>query len=104
MFLSNDVVFSGWAWATEQGIQETCVAWIEKLEEGLMDSMRLSYHYDDGYLIKANKLCILCTQVRDFLAREVHMGGLAGNFGCNNTTEELEHNSTSQALSEMSSR
>ena len=44
----------------------------------------------DGYLFKANKLCIPRTSVKDFLVWEVHMGGLSGHFGRVKTIEEVE--------------
>ncbi|XP_030950157.1 uncharacterized protein LOC115974080 [Quercus lobata] len=44
----------------------------------------------DGYLFKANKLCIPRTSVRDFLVWEVHAGGLSGHFGRDKTIEEVE--------------
>ena len=44
----------------------------------------------DGYLFKANKLCIPRTSVRDFLVWEVHAGGHLGHFGCDKTIEEVE--------------
>ena len=39
------------------------------------------YTLQDGYLFKANKLCIPRSSVRDFLVWEIHVGGLAGHFG-----------------------
>ena len=44
----------------------------------------------DGYLFKANKLCIPHTSVRDFLVWELHAGGLAGHFGRDKAIEEVE--------------
>ena len=44
----------------------------------------------DGYLFKANKFCIPCTSIRDFLVWEVHAGGLSRHFGCDKTLEEVE--------------
>ena len=38
------------------------------------------YTLQDGYLFKANKLCIPWSSVRDFLVWETHAGGLAGHF------------------------
>ena len=37
------------------------------------------YTLQDGYLFKANKLCIPRYSVRDFLVWEIHAGGLAGD-------------------------
>ena len=48
------------------------------------------YTIQDGYLFKANKLCIPCTSVRDFLVWELHAGGLVGHFGQDKTIEEVE--------------
>ena len=42
------------------------------------------YTLQEGYLFKANKLCIPRSLVRDFLVWEIHVGGLAGNFGQEN--------------------
>ena len=39
------------------------------------------YTLQDGYLFKANKLCIPWCSVKDFLIWEIHVGGLAGHFG-----------------------
>ena len=44
----------------------------------------------DGYLFKANKLCIPRSSMRDFLVWEVHVGGLSRHFGRNKTIEEVE--------------
>uniref|UniRef100_A0A2N9IHN7 Integrase catalytic domain-containing protein n=1 Tax=Fagus sylvatica TaxID=28930 RepID=A0A2N9IHN7_FAGSY len=48
------------------------------------------YTIQDGYLFKANKLCIPCTSVQDFLMWELHAGGLAEHFGRDKTIEEVE--------------
>ena len=39
------------------------------------------YTFQDGYLFKANKLCIPWSSVRDFLVWEIHEGGLVSHFG-----------------------
>ena len=39
--------------------------------------------FQDGYLFRFHKLCILHTSFRDFLSREIYAGGLAGHFGQN---------------------
>ena len=36
---------------------------------------------NDGFLFRANKLCILASSVRLLLLQEVHGGGLMGHFG-----------------------
>ena len=48
------------------------------------------YTLQDGYLFKANKLCIPRSSVRDFLVWEIHAGGLTGHFGRDKTIEEVE--------------
>ncbi|XP_072986675.1 uncharacterized protein [Typha latifolia] len=49
-----------------------------------------SYSLQDGYLFKANKLCVLRTFVRDFLVWDIHAGGLSGHFGRDKTIEKVE--------------
>ena len=49
------------------------------------------YTLQDGYLFKANKLCIPQSSVRDFLVWEIHAGGLVSHFGRDKTIEEVEH-------------
>ena len=44
----------------------------------------------DGYLFKANKLCIPRTSVRNFLVWGLNAGGLLGHFGRDKTIEEVE--------------
>ena len=57
----------------------------------------------DGYLFKADKLCIPRSSVRDFLVWEVHAGGLSRHFGRDKTIEEVERPcSIGLALREMS--
>ena len=48
------------------------------------------YTLQDGYLFKANKLCIPQSPMRDFLVWEIHAGGLAGHFSRDKTIEEVE--------------
>uniref|UniRef100_A0A2N9GME3 Reverse transcriptase n=1 Tax=Fagus sylvatica TaxID=28930 RepID=A0A2N9GME3_FAGSY len=48
------------------------------------------YFLQNGYLFKANRLCIPRTSIRDFLVWEIHAGGLAGHFGRDKTIEEVE--------------
>ena len=48
------------------------------------------YTLQDGYLFKANKLCIPRSSVRDFLVWEIHAGGLASHFGRDKTIEEVQ--------------
>ena len=49
------------------------------------------YTLQDGYLFKANKLCILWSSMRDFLVWETHARGLTGHFGRDKIIEEVEH-------------
>lgn len=51
------------------------------------------YTFQDGYLFKANKLCIPRSLVRDLLVWEIHAGDLAGHFGRDKTIEEVERQS-----------
>jgi hypothetical protein len=39
------------------------------------------YHMYEGYLFRANKLCVLESSVRLLLLQESHAGGLMGHFG-----------------------
>ena len=39
------------------------------------------YHIHDGYLFRANKLCIPESSLHLFLVHESHVGGLMGHFG-----------------------
>jgi hypothetical protein len=39
------------------------------------------FHIQDGFLFRANKLCILASSVRLLLLQEAHGGGLMGHFG-----------------------
>ena len=48
------------------------------------------YTLQDGYLFKANKLCIPRSLMRDFLVWEIHVGGLVGHFSRDKTIEEVE--------------
>ena len=48
------------------------------------------YTLQDGYLIKASKLCIPQSLVRDFLVWEIHVGEFAGHFDLDKTIEEVE--------------
>uniref|UniRef100_A0A7N2LFK3 P53 and DNA damage-regulated protein 1 n=1 Tax=Quercus lobata TaxID=97700 RepID=A0A7N2LFK3_QUELO len=93
-FLVREVHMSGLSGNFE------CNKTIEELEHN-RESKRLVYV---GGLVYNRKFKGIQVHVRDFLMREVHVGGLTGNFGCNKTIEELEHNFTSPALSEMSPR
>src|SRR5438045_3549576 len=40
---------------------------------------------NNGFLFRANKLCIPASSVRLLLLQEVHVGGLIGNFGAKKT-------------------
>ncbi|XP_022847564.1 uncharacterized protein LOC111370094 [Olea europaea var. sylvestris] len=59
---------------------------LQKGQSGATDGFRL----EEGYLFRANKLCIPRTSVRDFIVWEIHAGGLAGHFGRDKTIEEVE--------------
>ena len=48
------------------------------------------YTLQDGYLFKANKLCIPRSSVRDFLVCETRARGLASHFGRKKTIEVVE--------------
>jgi hypothetical protein len=39
------------------------------------------YHVHDGFLFKANKICVPNCSVRLLLLQEAHAGGLMGHFG-----------------------
>ena len=47
------------------------------------------YHIHDGFLFRANKLCIPSCSVRLLLLQETHAGGLMGHFGWKKTYEML---------------
>ena len=48
------------------------------------------YFLQDGYLFRANQLCIPQGSTRDFIIFEVHAGGLSGHFERSKTIELLE--------------
>jgi hypothetical protein len=43
----------------------------------------------DGFLFRANKLCILDCSVHILLVQEAHVGGLMGHFGAKKTEQVL---------------
>jgi hypothetical protein len=47
------------------------------------------YHIHDGFLFRANKLCVQNSLVRLILLQESHGGGLTGHFGQKKTYELL---------------
>jgi hypothetical protein len=47
------------------------------------------YHVSDGFLFRANKLCVPNCSVRLLLLQEAHAGGLMGHFGWKKTYELL---------------
>jgi hypothetical protein len=47
------------------------------------------FYLHDGYLFKANKLCILESSLRKLLLQESHGGGLMGHFGRDKTLSML---------------
>ena len=50
------------------------------------------YYIKDGYLMRANKLCIPESSLRLLLLQESHGGGLMGHFGCDKTFATLSKN------------
>ena len=48
------------------------------------------YNIIDGFLFKANKVCVPKCATRELLIREAHGGGVAGHFGVNKTVELLQ--------------
>ena len=44
---------------------------------------------NDGFVFRANKLCIPDSSVRLFLLQEAHGGGLMGHFGVKKTEDVL---------------
>jgi len=47
------------------------------------------FHLHDGFLFRANKLCIPDCSVRLMLLQEAHAGGLMGHFGAKKTEQVL---------------
>ena len=47
------------------------------------------YHLHDGFLFRANKLCVPNSSVTLLLLQEGHAGGLMGHFGWKKTYELL---------------
>jgi hypothetical protein len=45
------------------------------------------FHLHDGFLFRANKLCIPDCSVHIFLMPEAHAGGLMGHFGAKKTEQ-----------------
>ena len=50
------------------------------------------YYIKDGYLMRANKLCIPESSLRLLLLQEAHGGGLMGHFGRDKTFAMLSKN------------
>ena len=48
-----------------------------------MEQVRIN----DGFVFRANKLCISASSVRLLLLQEAHGGGLMGHFGVNKTED-----------------
>ncbi|WVZ93940.1 hypothetical protein U9M48_039889 [Paspalum notatum var. saurae] len=48
-----------------------------------------TFHIQDGFLFRANKLCVPASSVRLLLLQEAHGGGLMGHFGVYKTREVL---------------
>jgi hypothetical protein len=53
------------------------------------DGKAWEYHIYEGYLFRANKLCVPESPVRLLLVQESHVGGLMGHFGCEKTLRLL---------------
>ena len=49
----------------------------------------VKFHVNDGFLLRANKLCIPECSVRILLLQEAHAGGLMGHFGAKKTEQVL---------------
>jgi hypothetical protein len=47
------------------------------------------FHIQDGFLFRANKMCVPASSVRLLLLQEAHGGGLMGHFGVYKTHEVL---------------
>jgi hypothetical protein len=47
------------------------------------------FHFHDGFLFRANKLCIPDSSLRIMLLQEAHSGGLMGHFGAKKTEQVL---------------
>ena len=47
------------------------------------------FHVNNGFLFRANKLCIPDCSVRILLVQEAHAGGLMGHFGAKKTEQVL---------------
>lgn len=43
------------------------------------------YSLKDGYLFWRNQLCLPATSIRDFITKEMHLGGIACYYGQNKT-------------------
>ena len=48
------------------------------------------YYRHNGFLFKANKLCVPKCSIRELLFSEPHEGGLMGHFGVRKTLEILQ--------------
>ena len=48
-----------------------------------------SLSYNDGFVFRANKLCIPASSTRLLLLQEAHGGGLMGHFGMKKTEDVL---------------
>ncbi|MGP0580467.1 integrase zinc binding domain-containing protein, partial [Paenibacillus peoriae] len=48
------------------------------------------YFFQDGYLFKGKQLCIPDNPMRENIIKELHSGGLRGDFGKDKTVDLVE--------------
>ena len=75
-----------WLWA------HTRLVWAWPYAKCLMHTSWECYYIKDGYLMRANKLCILESSLCLLLLQESHGGGLMGQFGRDKTFATLSKN------------
>jgi hypothetical protein len=59
------------------------------------------FHLHEGFLFRANKLCMPDCSVRPLLLQEAHAGGLMGQFGAMKTEQVLTDHFFGQRCEEM---